>query len=428
MTSITDQVDALFTQWTIPDSPGCVIAIIREGQVLYTRGYGMADVEQRLPLTSMTLFNIGSTAKQFTAMSIALLAEQHALALNGDIRVYLPELPSYTQAITIRHLIHHISGLRECLTLLIYAGKSIEVVLPSVALEILARQQELNFPSGQQYQYCNSNYGLLALIFERVTGASLSAWTRQHIFDPLGMRQTQFYSPLETSSGQRATGYWVDETGRYVPGPGGIGLLGAGGLYTTVEDLARWDENFYHPTVGDQELINRLVTPTALATGRPIHLVVHLYMPRHSVTLTPVDPTHFQVADALDPTTVTFERPNPSAPLRMHMVVEGEEAQTFVAFQRAAPQTDQLEDYIGAYWSDELQVTWRVALEGNQLVNAYSAPFEPTMEDGFRGPFDMHIEFFRDEQRRVTGFNLYAQQASKIRFERATEEQQQCEE
>ena len=122
------QVDALFARWNRTDSPGCVLGVIQDGQLIYQRGYGMADLERDVPLKPESVLDIGSTGKQFAAMQIALLAERSALSLDDPVQKYIPELPQYDHPITIRQLLHHTSGLRDYLVLLLLAGKSFDVM------------------------------------------------------------------------------------------------------------------------------------------------------------------------------------------------------------------------------------------------------------------------------------------------------------
>ena len=162
MNSLIDQVDVLFAEWDKPDSPGCALAIIQDGEIVYRRGYGYADLEHDVPITPASVFDIASTSKQFTATCIAILARQGMLSLDDDIRKHIPEMPAYAVPITIRHLIHHTSGIRDYLTLMELAGMRYENEYPDEeVIELISRQKELNFEPGEKYLYSNTGYFLL---------------------------------------------------------------------------------------------------------------------------------------------------------------------------------------------------------------------------------------------------------------------------
>src|SRR5690349_11005359 len=186
------KIDALFAQWNKPDSPGCALAIIRDGQVLYKRGYGVANLDHDIPISTKTVFDIASVSKQFTAISVALLARQGKLSLDDDIRKYLPELPPYSAPVTIRQLIYHTSGVREYSHLMQLSGTRFQDATADEIYKIITRQKELNFKPGDEYLYSNSGYFLLARIVQKVSGKSLRQFAEENIFKPLGMISTHF--------------------------------------------------------------------------------------------------------------------------------------------------------------------------------------------------------------------------------------------
>lgn len=268
--SETKKVDRLFTAWDMPDYPGCALGIIEDGQLVYKRGYGMADLEHDVPISSQTVFRIASTSKQFTATCIALLAEQGKLSLDDDIRQYLPDLPAYEWIITIRHLIHHTSGLRDYLELMELAGKrSDDFYTDDEVMALLARQKTLNFAPGDEYLYSNTGYYLLGVIVERASGRSLREFAEENIFGPLGMEDTHFHDDYTEVVPRRAAGYSLGEDGDCWIDMTTLGMVGDGGLFTTVEDLFLWDQNFYRNRLGKErdDLIAQVLTPGALNDG-----------------------------------------------------------------------------------------------------------------------------------------------------------------
>ncbi len=239
------RVDKLFAQWDKPGSPGCALAVIENGKTIYERGYGSANLECNIPITPESVFYVGSCSKQFTAMSIALLAHQGKLSLDDDIRKYVPEMPDYGSPITVRQLIHHTSGLRDYLSLLGIAGLDFGSYHKPDVLELIARQKELNFKPGDQYLYSNSGYFLLAVIVERVSGKSFREFTQENIFKPLGMTHTHFHDDYTMLIKNRASGYFPADQGAFRNFISTFDCVGSGGLFTSVEDLYFWDQNFY---------------------------------------------------------------------------------------------------------------------------------------------------------------------------------------
>jgi CubicO group peptidase (beta-lactamase class C family) len=269
MARLTDKVDELFAKWDRLDSPGCSLAIIKDGEIIYKRGYGMADLERNIALKADSVFDIGSVGKQFTAMLIAILARQGALNLEDSIRIHIPEIPEYAQAITIRYLVHHISGLRDYTALLYFSGRRIEnFYYEEELLDLICRQKELNFRPGDEFEYSNTNYVLLGVIAKRVTGKSLPALFQEYILDPLGMRSTSFNDDAGRIIKNRAIGYSPQEEG-FRNDMSFNGGFGDGMILTTVEDLFLWDQNFYHNKLGNggNELVQEIITPGALNTG-----------------------------------------------------------------------------------------------------------------------------------------------------------------
>jgi CubicO group peptidase (beta-lactamase class C family) len=265
------RVDAVFADYDKPDSPGCALGVYRDGALAYARGYGMADLERGVPITPRTVFDIGSTSKQFSAAAIVLLAQDGTLTLDDDVRRWVPELPDYGARITIRHLLLHTSGLRDYIGLLTLAGhRTDDVTEADDALRILARQKALNFEPGAEHLYSNSGYFLLSTIVERASGKTLQAFARERIFAPLGMTKTHYLGSYDDIVADRALAY--------APRPGG-GLrqdisrwlqVGDGAVFTTVEELLHWDNNFYDPKVGGAALLETLQAPGSLNGDKPL--------------------------------------------------------------------------------------------------------------------------------------------------------------
>ncbi len=245
------RIDAVFKQYDAPDVPGCALGIFRDGRIAYARGYGMADLERNIHISPASVFEVGSTSKQFAAAAIALLANAGKLSFNDDVHKYIPELPDYGAPMTLNELMWHTSGLRDYTDLLELAGYGLEdVTTDAQALSLIARQRALEFPSGTQFEYSNTNYFLLSVIVKRVTGLTLSEFVRGRIFKPLGMTHTLYRTEYAMLIPNRAMGYGPAGNGHFKNSMSNWEQTGDGGVQISVEDAAKWDENFYHPLVG----------------------------------------------------------------------------------------------------------------------------------------------------------------------------------
>jgi CubicO group peptidase (beta-lactamase class C family) len=257
------KIDAVFAEWNHPNMPGCALAVVHQGEIIYSRGYGMADLEHDLPITPASVFYIGSVSKQFVTTSLLLLEEEGQLSLDDDVRRYIPELPDYGHTITLRNLVHHTSGLRDNLTLWELSGRNMIDDIPEEEIfEMITRQQGLNFVPGEEYAYSNTCYFLMSIIIERVSGQRLRDFAETRIFQPLDMHNSQFNDDNRRILKNRAFAYTQmdgDSIGNLLMR---FDLVGSGGLYSTVEDLYLWDQNFYDNRLGKRgkALIDQLQT------------------------------------------------------------------------------------------------------------------------------------------------------------------------
>lgn len=253
------------------DAPGAAVAVWRGGQVLYAKGYGMANLTYDIPFTATTPTNIGSTSKQFTAMAVMLLVEDGKLTLDDDIRKHIPELPDFGQVVTVRNLLNHTSGYRELFNLLLLEGRRLDLgdgVEDREVITAVQRQPALQNAPGSEFNYNNTGFGLLALTVERVSGQPFDTFLADRIFKPLGM----------TNSTMRTNRHHVirGQTVGYLPGPDGRWLAvadlgaskGAGGIFTSVTDLQKWADNYTRPRVGTAASHQQMMTPLTLPNGR----------------------------------------------------------------------------------------------------------------------------------------------------------------
>jgi CubicO group peptidase (beta-lactamase class C family) len=263
------KIDAVFARWT-DQTPGCAVGVSRAGKPIAQKAYGMADLEHDVPNRPDTIFEAGSVSKQFTAAAVLLLVQEGRLSLDDPARKYVPELPDYGAPLTIRHMLQHTSGLRDWGEVASLAGwpRTSRVHTHAHVLDILSRQKALNFPSGTQYSYSNSGYNLAAVIVARVSGKSFAEFSRERIFEPLGMTRTSWRDDHTRIVKGRAVAYAATSGGFRINMPF-ENVHGNGGLLTTVGDLLAWNENFVTPKVGDAALVTLQQTPGVFNDGKP---------------------------------------------------------------------------------------------------------------------------------------------------------------
>ncbi len=265
------QVDRIFARWDSVDSPGCAVGVAQHGLVVLSRAYGMADLEHNVPNTPSTIFEGGSISKQFTAAAIMLLALDGKLSLDDDVRKYVPEVPDYGVTITLRHLLTHTSGLRDWGSVAEISGwgRQSRTHTHAHVLDIVSRQSALNFPPGHEYSYCNTGYNLLAIIVGRVSGMSFAEYSRQRIFEPLGLANTQWRDDYTRIVKGRSTAYAVRDSNVSIMRPI-EDVHGNGGILTTVGDLLIWNQALTDGRLGGPEFLRMMHDQGRLNDGRQI--------------------------------------------------------------------------------------------------------------------------------------------------------------
>jgi CubicO group peptidase (beta-lactamase class C family) len=253
------------------DTPGAVVGVIKGGTLAFVKGYGAADLTYGMPFTPETPTNIGSSSKQFTGFALALLASRGKLSLDDDVRKHIPELKDFGKKITVRHLLTHTTGYREFINTLIIGGRQVlegDYIAPDEVIKVINRQPTLQNEPGEEFNYNNSAFSLATIVVERVTGRPFAEWMREEVFLPLGMTKTW----VRANPGQIIPGRSIG----YIPGEGGFrevrdlhGSAGAGGIYTTPGDAAKWMRNFKTGQLGGPAVIKELTTSFVLNDGKP---------------------------------------------------------------------------------------------------------------------------------------------------------------
>ena len=264
-------VDAMFSDVDGQSVPGTAIVVVKDGQILLNKGYGLANLEHQVAVSSVTIFDLASVSKQFAGFAISTLVEEGKIDLQDDIRKYIPELPDFGHTVTVDHLVHHTSGIRDWTSTLPLAGWSFDDVISMEQIIRMAQHQKsLNFEPGSQYVYSNTGYNLLAELVYRVTGQSFAAWTKTHIFEPLDMKDTRFLDDHTAFIPNRATGYYRDEEGSYHVATNNLTALGSSSMFSTTTDLAMWAMHLDQPRMDMSSVVERMFTRGILNNGDTI--------------------------------------------------------------------------------------------------------------------------------------------------------------
>jgi len=441
------EIDNLFVEWENNQSPGAAIGIIKEGKLIYSKGYGIANLDYEIPLTNDSKFYIASTSKQFTAACIALLSMEGKIELDDNIRDYLPEIPDYGKEITIRHLVHHTSGLRDYLALMYLAGESFEDYFSiGDGIKKLEQQRALNFSPGEKYQYSNSGYMLLAEIVNRTSGMTIRQYAEKNIFQPLGMKHTFFNDDHKQITKNRVISYLSKEDGTYKRFLQNFDALGDGNLLTTVNDLYLWDQNFYTPIVGGKDLNDILLSRGVLNNGDTLQYAFGLGHGQykglttisHGGGMLGFSTQYIRFPELGFSIIVLANRSDANAPHKAFQIadilfkdkfLEGSQTKelepeklndTNITKEKIAFPSLKLEDYIGDYHCEELDVSYFIFLEEGKLkVNiANHDAMELARYDLDTFTLDIGSLRFNKSNGEVKSFQLDALGMTNLRFEK----------
>jgi CubicO group peptidase (beta-lactamase class C family) len=380
-------IETLFTRYH-PDAPGCELAISRNGQLLYSKAWGMADLEHHIPLTTAAPTEAGSVSKQFTAAAILLLQQQGKLSLDDDVRKYIPELPDYGKPIRLRYMMHHTSGIRDWGSIAAIAGwpRTTKTYSNTDALDIISRQQALNNSPNDTFIYSNSNYNLFAIIVQRVSGMSLADFTRKYIFLPAGMTHTSWRDDHKRVVPDRAIAYALTKDSSYETNMPNEDVYGNGGLLTTGEDLLKWNAFYLSGGLGGPDFLKKQMATEALNNGQPNdygaglfigHQHGQLYISHNGATasyrayLATFPASHLSIAWLSN--TSAFDRGANLAQLVINIFITETGGNVFEKVMLTDTKTnlilspDELEPYTGYYYSTEAQTGFTVQLKERQL-------------------------------------------------------------
>lgn len=442
------RVDQVFARWN-GQTPGCAVGVAKDGKPVLEKAYGMADLEHDVPNRPDTIFEAGSVSKQFTAAAVLLLAREGKLSLDDPIRKYIPEVPEYDRPITIKHMLMHMSGLRDWGAVAAIGGwpRTSRAYTHDHVLDIISRQKALNFTPGAQYSYSNSGYNLSAILVSRVSGRSFADFSQERLFKPLGLTSTSWRDDFTRIIKRRAIAY-NDRNGTFSQNMPFEDVHGNGGLLTTVGDLLKWNENFVRPVVGDADFVRVMSEPGAFNDGRQGTYALGLMVGdlqgvrniNHSGStagyrahLNRFPDHHLSVAVLCNVSTgAATQYANAVSAIYLGPAIKTTDAAAGRGRGRGprgtaqapsyTPTAAQLASYAGTYTSDEAETQFTAAVEGQDLVlrrrPATRIVLRPTAEDTFEAGGLGTIRFHRQGSD-VTELGVSQARVFDLRFQKA---------
>ncbi|MEQ9103710.1 MAG: serine hydrolase domain-containing protein [Rhodothermales bacterium] len=414
--------DSLFSPWN-EETPGATVALFKAGEPVFEASYGTADLQWAIPTSGDTVYMLASVSKQFTAWAIATLAVQGRIDLDADVRTVIPEMHAFDPPVTIRHLVHHTSGLRDEFDLLGMAGwRMDDVTLHEHILGLAYAQRTLNFEPGNAYSYSNTGYTLMAEIVHRVSGQTLGEWLQENVFGPLEMKDSHIHESYTEIDARAAQGYEPNGEGGYRKQLLVYENKGSTGMFSTVGDLATWAHALNRKQIGEEgtwELAHTRGMLTsgdtlAYAFGQSLNTLYGHARVSHSGWHRGFRTVLMRFPDD-DLTMVVLANTNSLNPSEMA------EKLLHHVF---APDADSLRTYAGVYHSDELGSTFDVSLTNGTLTatHARNSPFtmtwsDPDMFSTSAWYFDT-IRFVRNHAGSVVGFEGTTDRARKVLFTR----------
>lgn len=438
------RAEQLLDAWYDGENPGAAVAILRDGKVVYRKFAGEANIEHGVPISDRTKFDIASVSKQFTGLAVAMLIDQGRIAQSDDIRKYLPEVPDFGKPITIGHLLNHTSGLRDWDAPLGLAGMRIEdgVTLDRI-LAFVANQKSLNFAPGEQQTYSNTGYNLLALLVSRVTGQPFEQWAEEHLFRPLGMRDTAFNPDPHGIIAGKAASYEGRLPAKRATAGDTTAAMGSSSLWTTLDDLALW-VRYLDSGLDDRPSLAKLYrSQGALNDGKStgyafgnwygqrqnVPMIGHLGLAAgYRASLHRFPEQHLAVIylsndgnDATYARAVAIE--NLFLPVAEETVeVPSDDSATLPPEPK--PEVSSLPAYAGLYYSDALNTAYRVEVRGDRIEAVHPVNGRIVMK--YREPdifttgewYMPEARFVRDAAGRVTGLRVSTENARDMAFEK----------
>jgi len=441
-----NQIDALFAQYDRNDAPGCAVGVIKDGRFIYKKSFGMANLDYDIPITSDSKFELASVSKQFTAACIALLYLEGKLDLDDEVKKYIPEMPVYENILTIKHLIHHTSGLRDYIAIGKFFGIRFENCYNNNdGLKLICKQKELDFLPGEKYSYSNSDYLLLAEIVNRITGKTIREFADENIFKPLDMQNTFFNDNYNDIIKNRVSSYYINEDYIHTYRSNFM-ALGSSNVTSTINDLLNWDNNFYAPKLGGQNFLDLILTRGKLNNQEMIDYAFGLrydaYKGIKNIThsggfmgfktqikqfthekisiIILSNRSDFEPIDFIDSITDILLADQIG---KFSAKSDDNNSEQFVA-NLTEPYNynlTNLNNYTGSYYCDELDVFYNLQFEMDKLIlildDKNIAEISPFVQDKFIvKKWDCYFTFYYNEKNEIDGFKLDSNRAKNIKF------------
>jgi len=442
-TSPVARANQLMDSWYDPRHPGAALVVLKDGKPVYKRMVGLANVENGIPISDRTRFELASVSKQFTGFALAMLIDKGVLSRDDDVRRWLPELPDSAGKITIGQLLDHTSGLRDIDAGLALAGLPIDrgMTVANV-IDFAARQQDGNFAPGSEQLYSNTGYVLLGEVITRATGVAADKWMSDNIFAPLGMDGTRLNLDPGAVIPDKAESYEGRARAVRLASGGSTAVGGSTSVSATMGDLVRWVANLQSGRVGGPGVMALLAKPAALPDGRSTGYAFGLWHQPHR-GLASIG--HLGLVAGYRTRITRF--PDQNAAI-IFLSNDGDDAsyarseQIEELFLPVAPRpaieapTDsppepkpplppiRLADYAGIYWSDVAATGYVVAVDGDSLrirhpINAEATLTRTDVDRFASGRWYMpEVVFHRDERGRISEFVTGTDGARNIVFRR----------
>ena len=413
------KIDTLF-KYVNSNGPGYALGIVKNGELIYSKGYGIANLDYNIPLSDSSAFYIGSMAKQFTAAALLILESEEKLDFKKNVNDYLSDFPTYKYPITVEHLIHHISGIRETNSLQLFKGidrKFEEVFTTEDLYELIVSQEGLNFQPGSEYRYSSGGYAVLAKIVEEISGMSFRSFLQKRIFTPLQMKNTFVSDNHNEITSNRVISYWPSSKNNWERRSLIFDAYGDGGIITTIKDLAKWDTAFYNDLLGVENFSEKMYQQGILNNNEEIEyaraLQVRTYKGQKMITHNGgmlgfrVDMVRFpeQKTSIILLGNSAFLDPTGDA-LRVADIlfkdVLTEEKISFNNADNTMPvslSTDILKEKEGYYWTDEMNYFRRITFQNDSLFidsgnSDYKTYLVPLGENEFYFQDDLSTRLF----------------------------------
>lgn len=441
-TTPAGKAEQLFLSWYDDSHPGAAVVVLHGDRILFKQTRGLASVEYGQPIESSTTFELASVSKQFTGFAIAMLIDRGVLSIDDDIRKYLPEVPDFGKKISIGHLLNHTSGLRDWDAVFALRGVEFKDGLNNAQiLQMVSRQKELNFLPGDQQQYCNTGYNLLAEIIARSTGQSLAQWTQENIFKPLGMHDSGFNQDYYAIIKNKAMSYEGRVPASTLVSGNSAAVAGSSSVFSSIDDLVKWVRNLDSEKLGGESLKKLLRTKGKLNNGETLDYAFgNIYSLRKNIPVV----SHLGLAAGYRTSISRFPEQEISV---IYLSNDGDDASygrasqiedLFIPVEKLAAEVPpdepasevkpvipfHPENYAGLYYSDELMLAYEIKAEKGSLVASHPITGHTDLRQVETDRFESdrwympQIVFARNTDRQVTGLRISTAGARNMLFQK----------